>query len=198
MANRTIKIYGNNFAADTALVVSFGGAEVYNGTLSASVIAYADVYGGTSTTPGELVEFTFNNADDTTETEHALSITCTAGSCHIGAIYDISNNDNTNYDGYPSDGKPQVFDIGGKWYYIDAGYGVYHDSSVEPNVAEDNSGLNKKNILINGNAPTADENGTAILSGSQTYAGYSFTLVENDVLACTLRVAKTLEPHNAG
>ena len=198
MANRTIKIFGNNYAADTALVVSFGGAEVYNGTISTSVTAHADVYGGTTTTPAELCEFTYSNADDTTETEHALSITCSTGSCSIGSIYDISNNDNTNYESYASDNKPQVIDIGGKWYYKDAGYGVYHDRSVEPTESRDNSGLNKKNILINGNAPTADANGAAILSGTQTFAGYSFDLDENDVLACTLRVAKILSPYDAG
>lgn len=198
MANRTIKIYGNNFAADTALVVSFGGAEVYNGTISTSVTAYADVYGGTSTSPAELCEFTYNNADDTTETEHAMTITCSAGSCSIGSIYDISHNDNTNYDSYPSDGKPQVIDIGGKWYYKDAEYGVYHDTSVAPTETKDNSGLNKKNVKINGADPTADEDGSAILSGTQTFAGYAFTLVEDDILACTLRVAKILSPYDAG
>ena len=97
-----------------------------------------------------------------------------------------------------SDNKPQVIDIGGKWYYKDAEYGVYHDQSVEPTESSDNSGLNKKNILINGNAPTADANGAAILSGTQTFAGYSFDLDENDVLACTLRVAKILSPYDAG
>ena len=195
MANRTIKIYGNNFAADTALVVSFGGAEVYNGTLSASVVSAADVYSTTSITPVELCTFTFNNSDDTVESSHALSITCNSGSCQIGEIYDSAEDDGTLYNTYPgsdaTNGKPPTIVIGGMHYWMPGSGGVYHDNS-ELNTDGTNSLINRTSITLNGSAPTADANGTAILSAGTTYDGHCFILGDSDVLAMTLRVAKKI------
>ena len=45
--------------------------------------------------------FTYNNADDSTETEHALGVSVGAGDIRVGEVYVISNNDNANYEEYP-------------------------------------------------------------------------------------------------
>ena len=89
MANRTIKIFGYKHAADTALTVSWNGTEVFNGAISGTVVDYADVWGGDTLTLAELCEFTYNNADDTAESNNALSITISAGEASIGYVYDI-------------------------------------------------------------------------------------------------------------
>ena len=102
MANRTIKIYGYNNASDTAITATWGGAQVFSSTLSQSVVTRADIDSAAGGAPVELFEFTYNNADDTQETSHALQITVTAGSCSIGEAYSISNNENTNWDSYPA------------------------------------------------------------------------------------------------
>lgn len=192
MANRTIKIYGNNHGADTALTVSWAGAQVFNGTTSASVVDYADVYGGDTTSPEELFEFTYNNADDTKETEHALSITCTAGSCTVGAVFVISNNDNTNYDSYPAtynskDGKPPVTDIGGKWYWNPGVNGIYQ-TVADP---IDDSLSERKDIQVNSATPLT-EGYTGSSGGVMTYNGMAFYLGTDDVFTCTARVPKIL------
>lgn len=190
MANRTIKVYGHNHAADTALVASWGGVEVFNGTISASVTNFDDHW-DTSTDVGpqlELFEFTYNNADDTTESTHALSITVSAGSASIGWIYDISNNDNANYDSYPADGKPPVIDIGGKWFWIPGtGESVYHDGSAVAEHGMD-AVINTNTFAIDGTAVELDDNAPS----GYKWDGYAHHLVTPDVFTCNVRVAPTL------
>jgi len=190
MANRTIKVYGNNHAAGTALIVSWNGSEVYNATLSASVVDFADCFGG-SAADEELFEFTYNNADDTAESANALSVTIsTGGEASIGAIYDISNNDNANYDTYPAgDGKPPVIDIGGKWYWAPAvPLGIY-DDGVAANAQNTNCKINRDSFQINGadHALNSADHDTGY-----RYQGYAFHLNEDDVFTCNVRVAKVL------
>ena len=196
MANRTIKIYGLNHDASTSLTVSWAGSQVYSGTLSAAVVDYDDSW-DTSTDIAdqvELCEFTYNNADDTAESNHSLSITVNAGSCSIGSIYDISNNDNANYDTYPAGGKPPVIDIGGKWYWNPGAFGVYHDGTA-PNATEANSVINANTFAINGTAvemPASADAGYA-------WEGYHFHLNNGDVFTATVRVAAALVANpNAG
>ena len=192
MANRTIKVYGHNHAADTNLTVSWGGTQVYNGTLSASTVDFDDIFDTSSTTQDqvELFEFTYDNADDTVESTHALSITVNAGSCSPGTIYDISNNDNANYDTYPSDGKPPVIEIGGKYYWNPTGpQNVYHDKSALAEHQMD-AKINASGFAINSEAPAAYVDGSA--PSNYNYDGYTFHLIESDVFTANVRVAPIL------
>jgi len=196
MANRTIKIYGLNHDASTSLTVSWDGATVYNGTISAAVVDYDDTWDVTTDVSDqtELCEFTFDNADDTAESNHSLSVSVGAGSCSIGYIYDISNNDNANYDTYPADGKPPVLDIGGKYYWNPGSYGIYHDGTA-PNDTQSNSVINVNTFAINGTAcelPDTADTGYA-------WEGYSFYCITPDVFTATVRVAPVLIANpNAG
>ena len=54
MANRTIKIYGYNHDASSTAVVTWAGAEVFNGAVTASVIAESAPWTDDSTDPVEL------------------------------------------------------------------------------------------------------------------------------------------------
>ena len=190
MANRTIKVYGHNHSADTNLTVSWGGAQVYNGTISASTVDFADIIDNSSTTQDqiELFEFTYDNADDSAESTHALSITVNAGSCSPGIIYDISNNDNTNYDTYPSDGKPPVKEIGGKYYWNPTGpKNVYHDRSDLADHRMD-AIINASGFAINGATVEVEESAPS----GYKFDGYTFYLTESDVFTANVRVAATL------
>jgi len=191
MANRTIKIYGFNHTAGTAITATWNGTEVFNGTLSTSVMSFSDHYTDNTTAPSELLEFTFANADDTAESEHALNLTVTAGECSVGEIYVISHNENTIYDNFIEDesgrGKPPCTSIGGKWYWNPGNMGVYADGS-DP---ADNSMPEKKAITINGSAPDLPGY-TGSADGTLTYASIGMHLTTNDVYACTSRVPAIL------
>ena len=188
MPNRTIKIWGYKHADNTAFVVSWNGAEVFNGAISGTTCSYADVWGGETTTSEELCEFTYNNADDTAESNNALSITISAGEASIGNIYDIANNDNAIYEGYPSDGKPPAVEIDGKWYWIPGGPGgVYHDGS------EVNSDIN--NAVINRNTFKINDSAIAIPDGMPadfSFDGFHHYCLAGQVFTATVRVAKAL------
>ena len=190
MANRTIKVYGHNHAADTALVASWGGVEVFNGTISASITNFDDHWDTTSATGPqlELFEFTYNNADDTTESTHALSITVSAGSASIGWIYDISNNDNANYDTYPADGKPPVIEIGSKWFWNPGlPTGIYHDGSAVAAHGMD-AVINANTFAINGTAVDLDPGAPS----GYKWDGYAHHLVTSDVFTASVRVFPVL------
>ena len=196
MANRTIKVYGHNHAADTNLTVSWGGTQVYTGTLSASTVDYDVLYDTTNSNQAqvELFEFTYNNADDSAESSHALSITVNAGSCSPGSIYDISNNDNANYDSYPSDGKPPVTEIGGKWFWKPGGGATwYHDGTA---LAAHNMDavINANTFAINSTAVEVDSNAPT----GYKFDGYCFYLEQSDVFTANVRVAPTLGASSGG
>lgn len=189
MANRTIKIFGYKHAADAALTVSWNGTEVFNGAISGTVCDYADVWGGDTLPAGgeELCEFTYNNADDTAESNNALSITVSAGEVSVGNIYDILNNDNAIYEGYPADGKPPATLIDGKWYWQPGYDGVYHDGSAL-NSDTNNAIINRNTFAINGNAISIPEGEPADYS----FDGYHHHLITGQVFTATVRVYKTL------
>lgn len=182
MANRTIKIFGYNNASDTNITATWAGVEVHNGTLSASVVAFADQFGGDTTTPEELFEFTYNNADDTSESQHALRVTVNAGACSIGETYSNLDVDNTNYDTYPTDGKPPVTEIGGNYYWTPGLPSVF---GANENVMSD-----RTNILINDATPLGD--GSSPDGSVDNYLGWDFRLTNGDVLGCNVRVPAIL------
>lgn len=196
MANRTIKIYGYNNASDTAITATWGGAQVFSSTLSESVVTRADIESDAGGAPVKLFEFTYNNADDTIETSHALEITVTAGSCSIGQAYSIANNDNAAWDSYPAQtdsggmNKPPCTEIDGKYYWTpcvsDGTFGTFGDSV--------NSFPERINITINGAGPTGDGRSP---NGTYTYNGWAFAVGNGDVFRCDVRVPKILatNPH---
>jgi len=196
MANRTIKVFGHNHAADTNLTVSWGGAQVYNGTLSASNV---DVYPISDTADQEeLFEFTYNNADDSTTTTHSLSITVNAGSASIGAIR-VSAGGATEYDSYPGlnemtrngavwegvSGKPLVDKIGDLYYWQDV---VYHTDAGTLNEDQTNMTINTNNHAINGATVTVP----AEAPTGYAWSGYTFYLAIDDVYTNTTSVYKAL------
>ena len=197
MANRTIKVYGHNHAADTAIVASWGGVEVFNSTLSAAVVNYEDTYDTSQVDVApqvELFEFTFANTDDTTESTHALSITVSAGSASIGWIYDISNNDNTNYGTYPDGGKPPVELIDGKYYWTPGtGSGIYHDGSLTADHGMD-AVINANTFAVNGTAVEPADSAPA----NYKFDGFTHYLETSDVFTCNVRVATTLSASVGG
>jgi len=187
MANRTIKIFGYKHADSTALTVSWNGTEVFNGAISGTVVDYADVWGGDTLTPIELCEFTYNNADDTAESNNALSITISAGEASIGYVYDICNNDNAIFEGYPAAGKPPAVEIDSKWYWMPGYDGVYHDGS-ELNADTNNAKINMNTFAVNGNAISVPEGEPSDYS----FDGYVHHLITGQVFTATVRVYKTL------
>jgi len=187
MANRTIKIWGYKHADNTAFLVSWNGAEVFNGTISGTTCSYADVYGGETTNPEELCEFTYNNADDTAESNNALSITVSAGEASIGNIYDILNNDNAIYEGYPAEGKPPAIEIDSKWYWIPGAGGVYNDGT-ELNSDKNNAVTNKNTFKINDSAVAIPDG----MPSDFSFDGYHHNVLTGQVFTATVRVWKTL------
>ncbi len=188
MANRTIKIFGYKHSADAAFTVSWNGTEVFNGAISGTVVDYADVWGEVeAVTIEELCEFTYNNADDTAESNNALSITVSAGSASVGNIYDIINNDNAIFEGYPADGKPPAIEIDSKYYWDCGGEGVYHDGSAL-NSDTNNAITNRNTFAINGSAVAVPEGEPSDYS----FDGYHHLLIAGQVFTTTVRVYKTL------
>lgn len=187
MANRTIKIFGYKHSADAAFTVSWNGTEVFNGAISGTVCDYADVWGGDTLTLAELCEFTYNNADDTAESNNALSITVSAGEASVGRVYDILNNDNAIFEGYPDTGKPPAEQIDGKWYWRPGYDGVYHDGSAL-NADTNNAKINMNTFAINGNAVSVPEGEPSDYS----FDGYVHHLITGQVFTATVRVYKTL------
>ena len=86
MATRKIRIRGNNHAVNSAATVTFDGVEIFSGALTAEVIDESDVWSGEGTNPVAIVEFEYNNSDDTQETEHSLRIEVTAGQIRAGQL----------------------------------------------------------------------------------------------------------------
>ena len=187
MANRTIKIWGYKHADSTAFVVSWNGTEVFNGAISGTTCDYADVWGGDTLTLAELCEFTYNNAADTAESNNALSITVSAGEASVGRVYDICNNDNAIFEGYPAAGKPPAVEIDSKWYWMPGYDGVYHDGSAL-NADTNNAKINMNTFAINGNPVSVPEGEPSDYS----FDGYVHHLITGQVFTATVRVYKTL------
>ena len=134
MATRTIKIYGYNFDADSEATVLWNGASVHSGPITLAVGSKSD----TSINYGEVFSFTFENADDTIESTHTLSIDCTAGEFSAGGVF---VNAGPNAAGYPVD-EQTTFVIDSEHYYM-PGSGTYGDG-------EDATLSERTNLLIDG------------------------------------------------
>jgi hypothetical protein len=171
MATRKIMIDGYNHAADSTATVSWGGTQVFNGALTASVLEESLITTTTTQTPSYIFSWEYNNADDSQETQHALSIACTAGQIRVGNLWVEATRDvdirNT--------GTGRTTEaIDGVYYYHAGHLGMYGDGSESANPE-------RINILINGATPV-----TVGYTGN--YNGVNFLLNAGDTLTCTGRV----------
>ena len=86
--------------------------------MSAEVIEESDVWSTDTTTPVAIFEFEYNNADDTTETEHSLRIEVTAGQIRVGNIWVEATRDATIVNSYPEEQRfSSEFLVDGTYYY---------------------------------------------------------------------------------
>ena len=183
MATRKIRIRGYNHAVNSATTVTFDGVEVFSGALSAEVIDESDVWSTDTTTPVAIVEFEYNNADDTQETEHSLRIEVTAGQIRAGNIWVEATRDAAIANSYPENERISgEFVADGVYYYQFGDRGVYGDGS-ESALPE------RTNILINDAEPIS-------IGYDGNYAGYDFLLSAGDTFACTVRVPATLSTYS--
>ena len=183
MATRKIRIRGYNHAVNSATTVTFDGVEVFSGALSAEVIDESDVWSTDTTIPVAIVEFEYNNADDTQETEHSLRIEVTAGQIRAGNIWVEATRDAAIANSYPENQRISgEFVAAGVYYYPYGDGGVYGDQSE--------SALPERiNILINDAEPIS-------IGYEGNYAGNSFLLSAGDTFACTVRVPAALSTYS--
>ena len=183
MATRRIRIRGYNHAVNTATTVTFDGVEVFSGALSAEVIDESDVWSTDTTTPVAIVEFEYNNADDTQETEHSLRIEVTAGQIRAGNIWVEATRDAAIANSYPENDRISgQFVADGVYYYIYGDWGVYGDGSE--------SALPERiNILINDAEPLS-------IGYDGNHSGHEFLLSAGDTFACTVRVPAALSTYS--
>jgi len=181
MALRKIIIDGYNHAVNSVTTVTFDGVEVFLGAVSAEVVDENDVWSTDETNPVAIVEFEYNNADDTQETEHSLRIEVTAGQIRAGNIWVEATRDAVIANSYPENKFPAV-DIDGVYYYSPGDQGVYGDQSK--------SALPERtNILINDAEPIS-------VGYEGNHSGYEFLLSAGDTFACTVRVPAELSTHS--
>ena len=183
MATRKIRIRGYNHAVNSATTVTFDGVEVFSGAVSAEVVDESDVWSTDTTIPVAIVEFEYNNADDTQETEHSLRIEVTAGQIRAGNIWVEATRDAAIANSYPENERISgelVAD--GVYYYLFGDGGVYGDQSE--------SALPERiNILINDAEPIS-------IGYEGNNSGQSFLLSAGDTFACTVRVPATLSTYS--
>ena len=184
MATRKIIIKGYNHAVNATTTVTFAGAEIFSGALSAEVIDESDVWSKDDTNPVAIVEFEYNNADDTQETEHSLRIEVTAGQIRAGNIWVEATRDAAIANSYPVSTKIIAVELGvdGVYYYPFGDGSVYGDNS-ESALSE------RTNILINDAEPIS-------VGYEGNYAGHTFLLSAGDTFACTVRVPKILSKYS--
>ena len=183
MATRRIRIRGYNHAVNSATTVTFDGVEIFSGALTAEVIDESDVWSTDTTTPVAIVEFEYNNADDTQETEHSLRIEVTAGQIRAGNIWVEATRDAAIANSYPENNRISgEFVADGVYYYLFGDGGVYGDQSE--------SALPERiNILINDAEPIS-------IGYDGNYAGQDFLLSAGDTFACTVRVPAALSTYS--
>jgi len=182
MATRKIRIRGYNHAVNSAATFTFDGVEIFSGAVSAEVVDESDVGPADTTTPVAIVEFEYNNADDTQETEHSLRIEVTAGQIRAGNIWVEATRDAAIANSYPENNRISgEFVADGVYYYPFGDGGVYGDQSE--------SALPERiNILINDAEPIS-------IGYDGNYAGHDFLLSAGDTFACTVRVPATLSTY---
>ena len=179
MATRKIMIDGYNHAADSTATVSWGGAQVFSGALTASVVDESLVTSTENQTPSYIFSWEYDNADDSQETQHALSIACTAGQIRVGNMYVEATRDATIRNS--ASGKTTEA-IDGVYYYHFGDTGMYGDGGSSANPE-------RINILINGATPV-----TTGYTGN--YAGKLFLLNAGDTFTCTGRVPMKMIQHS--
>ena len=183
MATRKIRIRGYNHAVNSTITVTFDGVEVFSGALSAEVIDESDVWSTDTTIPVAIVEFEYNNADDTQETEHSLRIEVAAGQIRAGNIWVEATRDAAIANSYPENQRISgEFVADGVYYYRfgdDPAYGDGSESALPERI----------NILINDAEPIS-------IGYDGNYAGYDFLLSAGDTFACTVRVPATLSTYS--
>ena len=187
MATRKIIIKGQNHAVNSAITVTFAGVEISSGAVSTEVIDESDVWSAIrpiDINRDELVEFEYNNADDTQETEHSLRIEVTAGQIRVGNIRVEATRDAAIANSYPTKFESE-FVVDGVYYYT--------PGCTPPYAGRSESGLpelpERINILINDAEP--------IVIGSEgNYAGHTFLLSAGDTFACTVRVPAILSTYS--
>ena len=183
MAIRTIIISGYNYDAASSATVLFDGAEVFAGTLTASVDAVPAVNGPDSA-PVELFKFDFNNADDSQMTTHTLSVECNAGHIDVGEVLSHCN----PY----ADQQSNFLEIDGKFYWNPGNYYPYGDGS-------DTADCERTNILKDGEALSLlDADADASIGEPQggkdapVWTGWHEKLEVGEVLTCGVRVPEIL------
>ena len=183
MATRKIRIGGYKHAVNSATTVTFDGVEVFSGAVSAEVVDESDVWSTDTTIPVAIVEFEYNNADDTQETEHSLRIEVTAGQIRAGNIWVEATRDAAIANSYPENERISgEFVADGVYYYQFGDRGVYGDGS-ESALPE------RTNILINDAEPIS-------IGYEGNYAGHDFLLSAGDTFACTVRVPAALSAYS--
>ena len=182
MATRRIRIRGYNHAVNSATTVTFDGVEVFSGAVSAEVVDESDVWSTDTTIPVAIVEFEYNNADDTQETEHSLRIEVTAGQIRVGQIWIEATRDAAIVNSYPGVGFNGANEISGVYYYNPGDQGVYGDGS-ESALPE------RTNILINDAEPIS-------IGHDGNHSGHEFLLSAGDTFACTVRVPAALSAYS--
>lgn len=198
MATRKIKVDGLNHDEATTAIVTWDDVEVFNGAITSAV---APVYNG-SNDPGDaaiLFGFDYNNADDTAETNHTVSIQITAGSLSIANF--LVSCSNTRVATYPTDsegdyvqganGIPVVKQIDSDYYYL-PGNNTSNYGNGETDHGE------RINVTINGSAPvlsgsTEPDNGAS----DPRWNAWQFFLESGDTWSATIRVPKELEAYVA-
>ena len=183
MATRRIRIRGYNHAVNSATTVTFDGVEIFSGAVSAEVVDESDVWSTDTTIPVAIVEFEYNNADDTQETEHSLRIEVTAGQIRAGNIWVEATRDAAIANSYPENERISgEFVADGVYYYQFGDRGVYGDGSE--------SALPERiNILINDAEPIS-------IGYDGNHSGHEFLLSAGDTFACTVRVPAALSTYS--
>lgn len=179
MATRNIKLFGTNLDATTEATVLFDGVQVFQGAVSV-------------VTDSELFAWDFNNADDTIQSNHTLSIEVTAGSLTAGKCKISCGNDNiSSWDGVVGDKATDgTIEIDGDYYYDTHG--------------SDDGQAERTNCLIDGAVPdfltTQSSDDDILPSGSlpdsPTFNGWYFPLDNGSTFTCTVRVPKLLEAYD--
>ena len=188
MATRTIIITGYNYDAASSATVLFDGAEVFAGTLTASVDAVPAINGPDSA-PVELFKFDFNNADDSQMTTHTLSVECNAGYIDVGEIMSHCNPDVDQQD---EASTMITLNADGKWYWRPGNSYPYGDGSAT-------AACERTNILIDGVTPTLlDEDSDAGIGepiggkDAPVWTGWSLKLQAGETLTSGVRVPEII------
>ena len=195
MATRKIKVDGYNHDAATTAIVTWDGVVVFNGALTSPAVEPKST---TDYNPGDkayIFSWDYNNADDTLETDHTVSIEITAGSATIGNFFASADDDRIAT--YSKDvdgrwiggfyGKPEVVDIDGNWYFTPGNNTGNYGTGLATDHGE------RTNVTINGappvlQGPTEPENGTA----DPRWNTWQFVLESGDTWAATIRVPKIM------